>query len=111
MSADDRGGVKDLERSLAIAKELHQEEHVARAYTNLSSSLTTLHDLPGAMAAFRDGIAYCDDHDLDAWKSYMRRAVAEIIVETLGQLAISYPELPEREVAELAKVRAELEAE
>jgi PPK2 family polyphosphate:nucleotide phosphotransferase len=44
-------------------------------------------------------------------KSYMRRAVAEIIVGTLRQLPIEYPKLPERERAELARAKAELEAE
>jgi PPK2 family polyphosphate:nucleotide phosphotransferase len=44
-------------------------------------------------------------------KSYMRRAVAEIVVGTLKQLNITYPELPERELAELSRVRGELEAE
>jgi PPK2 family polyphosphate:nucleotide phosphotransferase len=44
-------------------------------------------------------------------KHYMRRAVAEIIVGTLKQLSIEYPKLPERELAELSRVRGELEAE
>jgi PPK2 family polyphosphate:nucleotide phosphotransferase len=44
-------------------------------------------------------------------KHYMRRAVAEIIVSTLKQLHIEYPKLPERELAELSRVRGELEAE
>jgi PPK2 family polyphosphate:nucleotide phosphotransferase len=44
-------------------------------------------------------------------KSYMRRVIAEIIVSTLKQLNIDYPKLPERELAELSRVRGELEAE
>lgn len=44
-------------------------------------------------------------------KHYMRRAVAEIIVGTLKQLSIEYPKLPDRELAELSRVKAELEAE
>ena len=44
-------------------------------------------------------------------KHYMRRAVAEILVGTLKQLDLSYPTLPPRELAELAKVKAELETE
>jgi PPK2 family polyphosphate:nucleotide phosphotransferase len=44
-------------------------------------------------------------------KHYMRRAVAEIIVGTLKQLHVEYPKLPDRELAELARVKAELEAE
>jgi PPK2 family polyphosphate:nucleotide phosphotransferase len=44
-------------------------------------------------------------------KHYMRRAVAEIIVGTLKQLDVEYPKLSERELAELARVKQELEAE
>jgi PPK2 family polyphosphate:nucleotide phosphotransferase len=44
-------------------------------------------------------------------KSYMRRAVAEIIVGTLKQLHLEYPTLPEREIAELQRVKAELSSE
>jgi PPK2 family polyphosphate:nucleotide phosphotransferase len=44
-------------------------------------------------------------------KHYMRRVVAEIIVGTLQQLPLEYPKLPEHELAELARVKAELEAE
>jgi len=44
-------------------------------------------------------------------KHYMRRAVAEIVVGTLKQLSLEYPKLPEHELAELAHVKAELEAE
>jgi PPK2 family polyphosphate:nucleotide phosphotransferase len=41
-------------------------------------------------------------------KSYMRRAVAEIVVGTLKQLDIEYPKLPDRELAELQRVKGEL---
>jgi PPK2 family polyphosphate:nucleotide phosphotransferase len=44
-------------------------------------------------------------------KHYMRRAVAGIIVGTLKQLNIAYPRLPDRELTELSRVKAELEAE
>jgi len=44
-------------------------------------------------------------------KHYMRRAVAEVIVGTLKQLALEYPSLPPRELAELERVKVELQAE
>jgi PPK2 family polyphosphate:nucleotide phosphotransferase len=44
-------------------------------------------------------------------KHYMRRAVAEIIVGTLKQLPLEYPQLPPEELAELARVKTELQAE
>lgn len=44
-------------------------------------------------------------------KHYMRRAVAEILVGTLKQLPLEYPSLPPRELAELGRVKIELQAE
>ncbi len=44
-------------------------------------------------------------------KSYMRRAVSEIVVATLSQLPLEYPKVPERDRAALAHAREELEAE
>jgi PPK2 family polyphosphate:nucleotide phosphotransferase len=44
-------------------------------------------------------------------KHYMRRAVADIIVGTLKQLHLEYPTLPEKELVELQRVKAELLAE
>ena len=44
-------------------------------------------------------------------KSFMRRAVAEIIVDTLSQLPLKYPEPDDAQKAEMAKVKRALEAE
>jgi len=44
-------------------------------------------------------------------KHAMRRTVAEIIVGTLKQLHLEYPSLPARELAELERVKLELQAE
>jgi PPK2 family polyphosphate:nucleotide phosphotransferase len=44
-------------------------------------------------------------------KSYMRRAVAEIVVDTLKQLDISYPVLSDKDRVALEAARDELEAE
>jgi len=44
-------------------------------------------------------------------KHYMRRLVAEIVVATLKQLHLEYPSLPARELAELQRVKTELQAE
>jgi PPK2 family polyphosphate:nucleotide phosphotransferase len=44
-------------------------------------------------------------------KHYMRRAIAEILVGTLKQLHLEYPKLPDKEVVELQRVKAELSSE
>lgn len=44
-------------------------------------------------------------------KSFMRRAVAEIVVATMSQLDLRYPEMTSAEREEMAKIREKLEAE
>jgi DNA-binding CsgD family transcriptional regulator/tetratricopeptide (TPR) repeat protein len=60
-----------LLRSLALARAAGNEEHVARALTNLGSVYLTVRDLPAADRWLGEGIAYCAEHDLDAWRVYM----------------------------------------
>ena len=44
-------------------------------------------------------------------KSFMRQAVADIVVRTVSQLELSYPSVPDHDRVELDKIRKELEAE
>ncbi len=44
-------------------------------------------------------------------KPYMRRAVAEIVVDTLAQLPLEYPHASPEDRAQMEKIRRELEAE
>ena len=74
-SAEAAGGRPDgfvkLERSLALALDADLEEHVARAYTNLSSRAVSARDYAAADRHLSAGLAYCEEHDLDAWAVYM----------------------------------------
>jgi DNA-binding CsgD family transcriptional regulator/Tfp pilus assembly protein PilF len=72
ISADDESGRPPLERSLqlALAHDLH--EHVARAYVNLATTATRRQDVDRAQTYLRDGIAYCDERDLDSWTTYLQ---------------------------------------
>src|SRR5262249_26583960 len=67
----DPGGLDDLERSLRMALAGDHQEHAARAYTNLVATGVAVRDYVSAERYLRDGIAYCDDRDLDSWRSYM----------------------------------------
>jgi DNA-binding CsgD family transcriptional regulator len=74
------GGREALEHSLARAKASGYEEHVARAYCNLTSiDIKTKQHVEGART-IADGVAYCTDHDLDSWTRYILawRAVGEL---------------------------------
>ena len=75
------GGVAKLERSLALAQEAGFEEHVARAYTNLSSGCVWEHAYPSADRHLAVGIAYCEEHDLDPWRIYMTGWMARLRFE------------------------------
>jgi len=68
---DDEQGRAKLERSLRLALERGWEEHAARAYTNLTCSAVDTRDYVRATRYLRDGIAYCTEHDLDTWGTYM----------------------------------------
>ena len=65
------GATAELERSLALALEYGYEEHAARAYTNLASGEVWAHQYASADERLTSGIGYCDEHDLDPWRSYM----------------------------------------
>jgi len=67
----DPAGWDDLHRSLRIGLEGDYQEHVARAYTNLSSQAAATRLFDRANRYLTDGIAYCDDRDLEAWRLYM----------------------------------------
>ncbi len=69
--ANDPVGWDDLERSLKIALDDGYQEHVARAYTNLSATAVAQRMYERANPYLEDGIAYSDDHDLDSWRLYM----------------------------------------
>jgi len=75
------GATAELERSLALALEFGYEEHAARAYTNLASGEIWGHEYASADRRLIAGIAYCDEHDLDSWRSYMMGWAARLRFE------------------------------
>jgi DNA-binding CsgD family transcriptional regulator len=84
-------GRAKLERSLALALDGGFEEHVARAYTNLGSAAVEARALADAQRDLDAGIAYCAEHDLDAWRLYMTgyRARAELDEGRWDEAALS----------------------
>jgi len=68
---DDAAGWDDLERSLRLALDGGFQEHVARAYTNLSSTALASRSYERGMGYLENGLAYCDEYDLDSWRLYM----------------------------------------
>ena len=71
LDAQDEQGRAHLERSLQLALERGWEEHAARAYCNLVCSTVLARDYPQAARYLQEGLAYCSEHDLDYWGTYM----------------------------------------
>jgi DNA-binding CsgD family transcriptional regulator len=69
--AGEPAGTEKLERGLRMALAAGLEEHVARAYTNLSCMEIIARDYAAADRHLTAGIAYCQDRDLDSWRMYM----------------------------------------
>lgn len=71
VDVEDFTGLADLERSLSMALEAGFEEHVARAFSNLSYSAMCACDRNAAHDYIERGIAYCEERDLDSWARFM----------------------------------------
>jgi DNA-binding CsgD family transcriptional regulator/tetratricopeptide (TPR) repeat protein len=67
----DADGEADLHRSLTIALTRGLQEHAARAYTNLSSTAVAQRRYVDGARYLTEGLAYCEQHDLDSWRLYM----------------------------------------
>lgn len=75
-------GIELLQQSLAIALQNSYHEHAARAYTNLSSLAVDTKEYITAKEALEAGLLYCDQRELDSWKSYMLSYKARLSLET-----------------------------
>ncbi len=80
----DLEGRADLQRALQIALAGGFEEHVARAYVNLSTRPARNRDYAFAAQYLEDGIRYCEERDLDSWSRYMQAQRADAML-ALGQ--------------------------
>jgi ATP/maltotriose-dependent transcriptional regulator MalT len=75
-------GLDLLKRSLDIALRRHLQEHAARAYTNMASNAILLKDYPLAATILNEGIHYCEEHELDSWRTYMLSWKARLLLDT-----------------------------
>jgi DNA-binding CsgD family transcriptional regulator len=72
-AALDLSGIDDLKTSLKISLEHALDEPAARAYINIASKAVRHRDLsPATLQFIEEGLAYCDDRDLDSWSGYMQ---------------------------------------
>ena len=78
LSQLDPSGRGDLERSLSLAKAGGFDDHAARAYTNLATTAARQRDFGRARELLAEGIAWCEDRDLDSYVRYMTGFRAEV---------------------------------
>jgi DNA-binding CsgD family transcriptional regulator/tetratricopeptide (TPR) repeat protein len=72
LESGDEAGRSLLLSSLQQALAHDMQEHVARAYTNLGAASVMTRDYARAATYLNQGIAYCEERDLDSWSLYMR---------------------------------------
>jgi len=81
LASQDEQGWALLKQSLQLALEHGLEEHAARAYTNLAGCAIRVRNYPRARCYLEVGLAYCAEHDLDSWGSYMGAWQARALFE------------------------------
>jgi DNA-binding CsgD family transcriptional regulator len=67
----DSSGWADLQRSLQLALSAGAPERVAGCYTNLGAMAVSGRRYEQASRYLSEGLAYCEEFDLDAWWAYM----------------------------------------
>ena len=74
-------GRDKLLRSLELALDARMDSHAAVVYCNLVSSSHDIRDYETAMAQLQAGRAFCDEHDLFAWHTYLGGWEAHIALD------------------------------
>ena len=79
---DSEDGLPYLIRSLEISLANNFQEHAARAYTNITSTMVSDKNYSSAAKYLDEGIGYTSERDLDAWLYYMQGWRARLRLET-----------------------------
>lgn len=78
LGSGDESGFAPLEQSLSLALEHQLHEAAGRAFTNLSTCSVLCLDLNRAEHYLRDGLAYCEEHEIYTHMYYMRAYEARL---------------------------------
>ena len=69
--AGDPAGWADLERGLRLALDGDLQEQVASVYTDLAAMAVSCRQYDKASSCLSEGLAYCEQRDMDAFRLYM----------------------------------------
>jgi len=75
-------GIQLLQRSLELALKHAYHELAAQAYTSLSNGAIKIKDYAFADEILKQGIQYCEERELDSWRTYMLSGKARMMLET-----------------------------
>ncbi len=75
-------GIELLQQGLEIALKNSFHEHAARAYSNLGSNGVKMKNYVFAKKILDEGIQYCEERDLDSWRSNMLSLKASLNLGT-----------------------------
>jgi DNA-binding CsgD family transcriptional regulator len=75
-------GIELLQQSLEIALKNSFHEHAARAYSNIASNGVEMKNYVFANKILDEGIHYCEERDLDSWRSNMLSLKASLSFDT-----------------------------
>lgn len=75
-------GLDLLRQSLDIALRNGYQEHAARAYSNLFTNSVRIRDYALAQTVLREGLQYCEERELDSWKTYILSGKARMLLDT-----------------------------
>jgi ATP/maltotriose-dependent transcriptional regulator MalT len=81
LNAGDNAGIAMLQKSLAISREHNLQDHTGRAYANLVSSAVGQNMQPLALQYLREGIEYCEVHEVQDCLNYIRAWGAHLHVD------------------------------
>ena len=89
LARGEMGGQEKLERSLELARSAGELRYVAMGYINLSAALFLLGRYPDTVRWAEEGIEYCEQQGLDAWKKWLlgHKAEAELALGLWDQAA------------------------
>ncbi|HET6767101.1 MAG TPA: AAA family ATPase, partial [Chitinophagaceae bacterium] len=75
-------GIESLQQSLEIALKNSYHDHSGRAYTNLGGIAMRLKNYGFARKILDEGLKYCEERDLDSWRSNILSFRAKLNLET-----------------------------
>jgi len=80
--ADPEARMKELERTIELAKDAGLDEQVANAYCNLAFGAVSAHLHARTESQIDAGIEYCTEHDLDGFRPFLIAMRAQLRLQT-----------------------------